>query len=109
MSPCGGIAVVVVIAIGCGMVGGCGGGGGAAVEMLEGRDLRCCWRNFWRALVSSESLAGFDEPELSLLALLLLLRPPECVRRCCSMLSLRVKPLPHSGQMASFLPVCFLA
>lgn len=36
------------------------------------------------------------------------LRPPLCVRRCCSMLSLRVKALLHSGQMASLRPVCFL-
>lgn len=31
------------------------------------------------------------------------------VRRCCSMLSLRVKAFLHSGQNASFLPVCFFA
>lgn len=47
----------------------------------------------------SPSLAPFDE----------LLRPFWCVRRCCSMLSLRVKALLHSGQKASFFPVCFLA
>lgn len=41
--------------------------------------------------------------------LLVELRPLWCVRRCCSMLSLRVKALLHSGQYASFLPVCFLA
>jgi len=41
--------------------------------------------------------------------LLVELRPFWCVRRCCSMLSLRVKALLHSGQKASFLPVCFLA
>lgn len=40
---------------------------------------------------------------------LVVLRPFWCVRRCCSMLSLRVKALLHSGQKASFLPVCFFA
>lgn len=39
----------------------------------------------------------------------LALRPLWWVRRCCSMLSLRVKALLHSGQYASFLPVCFFA
>lgn len=36
-------------------------------------------------------------------------RGPAWVRRCCSMLSFRVNAFEHSGQMASFLPVCFFA
>jgi hypothetical protein len=50
------------------------------------------------------------EPADELSPLLLeALRPFWWVRRCCSMLSLRVKALLHSGQKASFFPVCFLA
>lgn len=51
----------------------------------------------------------FGADSLLLPALDVLLRPFWWVRRCCSMLSFRVKALLHSGQKASFLPVCFLA
>jgi len=79
-------------------VGACWMGAGLGREWDLGRGVEC---DVFARLLALSPLGFADEADR--------LRPFWWVRRCCSMLSLRVKALLHSGQKASFLPVCFLA
>lgn len=75
------------------LVAKAGGGGGGVCAFF-------CWCCTFSRFVLDSS----DEVVLFAVG-----RTPECVLLCCSMLSLRVKALLHSGQTASFFPVCFFA